>query len=88
MIEAVRLLSALRLAGCDVFIDPEDDNLFCSPPLRGVDWDDDVEEAIDEFYWDLKEIVEAEHLIACIDAEHLIACIVRRIHKDQTWRNV
>lgn len=56
---AVRLLTALRAAGCNVFID--DDHLYCSPPLRHVDWDDgDVEAAIDEWNWDLKELVEAE----------------------------
>jgi hypothetical protein len=51
---------ALRLAGSDVFID--EDQLFCSPPLRPVDWDDDVETAIDESYWELKALVQDERV--------------------------
>jgi hypothetical protein len=58
--EPVRLLHALRAAGCHVFI--EDGQLFCSPPARHIDWDADPEEAIEEFYWELKELVSAERL--------------------------
>jgi hypothetical protein len=60
--EPVRLLSALRAAGCDVFIDPEDQALYVSPPMRRIDWDDDPEEAIKEWYWELKSLVKAERL--------------------------
>ncbi len=57
---ACDLLVALRAAGCDVFID--DDQLFCSPPLRPVNWHDDVEDAIDEAYWELKALVQDERV--------------------------
>jgi hypothetical protein len=54
------LLVALRAAGCDVFLD--DDQLFCSQPVRPVDWVGDVEDAIDEAYWELKVLVSHERL--------------------------
>jgi hypothetical protein len=60
--EPVRLLGALREAGCHVFIDPEDGYLYVSPPMRRVDWDDDPEESIEEWYWELKSLVKAERL--------------------------
>jgi hypothetical protein len=60
--EPVRLLGALRATGCDIFIDREDDCLYVSPPLRHIDWDDDPEEAIEEWYWELKALVQRERL--------------------------
>ena len=54
------LLAALRAAGSDVFLD--DDQLFCSPPARRVDWHDEVEAAIDEWYWELKALVQDERV--------------------------
>lgn len=60
--EPAHLLGALRAAGCDVFIDPEDGELYCSPPARRIEWLDDPEEAIDLHYWELKELVSADRL--------------------------
>jgi hypothetical protein len=62
--EPARLLGALREAGCDIFIDREDGNLYVSPPAHGrrIDWPNDPEEAIEEHYWELKELVSAERL--------------------------
>jgi hypothetical protein len=62
--EPARLLAALRTAGCDCFIDPEDGNLYISPPAhrRCIDWPDDPEEAIELHYWELKELVSVERL--------------------------
>jgi hypothetical protein len=62
--EPVRLLAALRHAGCDIFIDAEDGNLYVSPPAHGrrIDWPVDSEEAIEEHYWELKALVSAERL--------------------------
>jgi hypothetical protein len=59
--EPAQLLAALRTAGCDCFIDPEDGNLYVSPPTHGrrIDWPD-PEEAIEEFYWELKALVQRE----------------------------
>ena len=57
---AYDLLVALRAAGSDVFVD--DDQLFCSPPARPVDWDGDVEEAIEEWYGELKALVPDERV--------------------------
>ena len=58
------MLAALRRAGCEVFLDEE--QLYCSPPIRAVDWPGGVsaaEEAFEEeLYWDLHELVEAERL--------------------------
>jgi hypothetical protein len=54
------LLAALRAAGSHVFID--DDQLFVSPPLRRVDWDDDAEEAVEALYDELKALVQAERV--------------------------
>ena len=48
--EPVQLLAALREAGCDIWIDREDDTLYVSPPARRVDWASDVEESLEEFY--------------------------------------
>jgi hypothetical protein len=58
--DAIRLLCALRRAGCDCFIDCEDQQFYCSPPLRRVEWDSDVEEAIDELYRELRDLMLAE----------------------------
>jgi hypothetical protein len=58
--EAARLLDALRAAGCQCFIDEEDGNLYVSPPLRRIQWDADVEDAIEDFYLELKARVLAE----------------------------
>jgi hypothetical protein len=55
--EPVRLLAALRTAGCHCFL--EDDQLFVSPPARHIEWDDDPEEAIEEHYWELRDLVLA-----------------------------
>jgi hypothetical protein len=60
--EAYELLVALRAAGCDLFIDREDGALYCSPPARHIEWDDDPEEAIELHYWELKALVEHEHV--------------------------
>lgn len=60
--EPARLLHALRAAGCDVFIDREDGGLYCSPPARHIEWDDDPEEAIELHYRELKALVSAERL--------------------------
>lgn len=58
---AVRLLHALRAAGCACFI--EDDQFFCSPPLRAVDWHEgDVEEALDEWHDELRALVQHERV--------------------------
>lgn len=57
---AARLLAALRAAGCDLFI--EEDQLFCTPPARRVEWDGDVEEAIETWDAELKELVAAERM--------------------------
>ena len=57
---ASALLVALRAAGCDVFLD--DDQLFCSPPARPVNWHDDVEAAIDEWYSELRALVQGERV--------------------------
>ena len=58
---AMRLLVALRAAGSEVFILPEDDGagdrLIVSPPLRHVEWDEDVEASIDHHYEAIKGIV-------------------------------
>ena len=53
--EPARLLHALRAAGCYLFI--EDGALYCSPPLRHVEWADDPEAAIEEHYFELKLLV-------------------------------
>ena len=60
MSTATALLAALRAAGSNVFID--EDQLFCSPPVRQVDWDEDVEQAIDEWYCELKALVQNERV--------------------------
>jgi hypothetical protein len=60
--EPTRLLQALRAAGYDIFIDREDGNLYCSPPARHIEWDDDPEAAIELHYWELKDLVLAERL--------------------------
>jgi hypothetical protein len=57
--EPVRLLHALGAAGCSPFLD-EDGQLFCSPPVRRVEWPDDLEEAFEAYYWELKALVSAE----------------------------
>ena len=54
------LLVALRAAGCDVFVD--DDQLFCSPPLRLVDWVGDVEAAMETHYEELTALVQDERM--------------------------
>ena len=58
----VHFARALRAAGCDLFIDRDDGCLYVSPPMRHIDWDDDPEEAIEEWYWELKSLVKAERL--------------------------
>jgi hypothetical protein len=58
--EVVRLLAALKRAGCRVFI--EDETLFVSPPLRHLDWPEDGEAAIERHYWELKDLILAERL--------------------------
>ena len=60
--EPARLLHALRRAGCHCFIDAEDGNFYCSPPVRHVEWPGDPEEAIEEHYWDLKTVVQSERV--------------------------
>ena len=40
---AERLLHELRRAGCRVFLD--DGECMCSPPLRSIEWNADVETA-------------------------------------------
>jgi hypothetical protein len=60
--DAVRLLRALRDAGCDCFIDAEDQQFYCSPPARPIDWPDDPETAIEEWYDDLKALLLADRV--------------------------
>jgi hypothetical protein len=60
--EPARLLRALRAAGCHCFIDQEDEQFYCSPPARHIEWPTDPEEAIEEHYWELRELVAAERL--------------------------
>lgn len=60
--EAVRLLSALRRAGCDTFIDSEDGDFYCSPPARPIEWLGDAEEAILEMLDELRDVLLAEKL--------------------------
>jgi hypothetical protein len=61
--DAVRLLSALRRAGCHTFLDREDGEFYCSPPARPVDWPDgDVEEAMDALLDELRDLLLAEKL--------------------------
>jgi hypothetical protein len=58
--EAAQLLAALKRAGCECFIDEEDGNLYVSPPLRRIRWPDDPEDAIEDFYDELRALVLAE----------------------------
>ena len=58
--EPVRLLWALRAAGCETFIDREDGCLYVSPPLRHVEWDHDPEESIEAWYEELRALVLSE----------------------------
>lgn len=60
--EPVRLLHALRAAGCQVFIDVEDGCLYVSPPSGHIQWDDDPEAAVDDWYPELKTLVECERV--------------------------
>ena len=65
---ALRLLAALRAAGCAVWLEPEPDDphdrkqdvLIVSPPARRVAWDADVEAAIDHYYGELRDLVGME----------------------------
>ena len=57
--DALLLLAALRNAGCHCFV--EEDQFFCSPPTRRIEWRD-PEEAIEEHYYELRELLLAEHL--------------------------
>lgn len=67
---AVQLLTALREAGCCFFI--EDDMLFVSPPMRRVAWVGDAEAAIEEWYEELKALVEDEARIALLPCAETI----------------
>ena len=58
--DAMRLLHALRAAGCHCF--GEDDQFFASPPARHIEWHCDPEEAIEEHYSELLDLLLAEHL--------------------------
>ena len=58
---AAVFLCVLHRAGCRAFID--DDQLFISPPLRRVEWPGDPEEAIEQHYWELKDLVMAEDAV-------------------------
>jgi hypothetical protein len=58
--EAQCLLSELRKAGSHVFV--EDGQLFCSPPLRSVNWPDDAQEAIELWYAELLTLVQHERV--------------------------
>jgi hypothetical protein len=62
--DAAQLLKALRTAGCDCFIDPEDGNLYVSPPAPGrrIEWPEDFEAAFEWHYRELKALVSAERL--------------------------
>jgi hypothetical protein len=60
---AARLLAALRAAGCDCFVDPEDDQFYCSPPARRIEWDEgDPEEALELHRAELRELVRVERM--------------------------
>jgi hypothetical protein len=52
---AVRLLAALRVAGCYCFV--SDGKFVCSPPARHIEWHDDPEEAIEEHRSDLLDLM-------------------------------
>jgi hypothetical protein len=53
--EAIALLAALRAAGCHVYLD--DDQVFCSPPCRRVEWHADVEQALEEHHDALRDFL-------------------------------
>ena len=58
--DAMRLLAALREAGSHCFVD--DGQAFFSPPRRHVEWHCDAEEAIEELYSELLDLLLTEHL--------------------------
>ena len=66
--QAFALLSALRQAGCNVWLEAEPDDtndrgedmLIVSPPARHVEWDGDAEDAIETFYYELKALLRDE----------------------------
>ena len=60
--EAVRLLTALRAAGCDCFLDDEDREFYASPPARHIEWDGDPEEAMLQMLSELRDLLPAEKL--------------------------
>lgn len=60
--DAVRLLTALRAAGCDTFIDAEDGQFYASPPARHIEWDGDAEEALLAMLDELRDLLLAERM--------------------------
>ena len=58
--DAMRLLHALRAAGCHCFV--EDDQFFASPPARRVEWDDEPEEAIEQLHDELLDLLLVERM--------------------------
>jgi hypothetical protein len=54
------LLAALRAAGCNVFLDAEDGEMYVSPPSAPIAWDEDPEEAIERHRAELRALIRAE----------------------------
>jgi len=65
---ALRLLAALRAAGCAVWLEPEPDDpddraqdlLIVGPPTRPVAWPNDAETAVEHYYDELKALLAME----------------------------
>jgi hypothetical protein len=75
---ALRLLTAVRAAGCDTFI--EDDLFFCSPPLSHVEWDGDVEEALEDLHDELLALLSIERDAALWRLKVLVEAKLRTAH--------
>lgn len=58
--QASKLLTALRDAGCDVWIDAAGDLMVSPPGRQGVHWPSDPERAIDKWRPELKALVSRE----------------------------
>lgn len=52
---ARQLLTAVQKAGCRTFLD--DGDFMCAPPLRRVEWDADVECALDDYAEQLRDLL-------------------------------